>query len=120
MVCGKSFDTIREEITFNFLTTNPPGRRDNAYLRRRNAFQAGMLAGSFTFFHRGVLQAATCDGNYYEMAPNNSHSFPMQLGDSLPLGQTDRRSFDTTNYVRTEKLFQLFRILIQQILLFYV
>ena len=73
-VCGKSFDTIKEEILFNFLEqTHIDGESYQTRLRRKNAFQAGMQAGSFILVPRGVLQAAACHGNKYQVAPNDSH-----------------------------------------------
>ena len=73
-VCGKSFDTIKEEILFNFLEqTHIDGESYQTRLRRRNAFQAGMQAGSFILVPRGVSQAAACDGNQYHVVPNDSH-----------------------------------------------
>ena len=73
IVFGKSFETIREEITFNFLEqTHLVGETYNTRLRRRNAFQAGMLAGSFTVIPRGVSQAAACDGNSYQVMVNEN------------------------------------------------
>ena len=73
-VCGKSFDTIKEEILFNFLEqTHIDGESYQTRLRRRNAFQAGMQAGSFILVPRGVSQAAACDRNKYQVAPNDSH-----------------------------------------------
>ena len=73
-VCGRSFDTIREEITLNFLEqTDIDGELYHTRLRRRNALQAGMLAGSFIHIPRGVSQAAACDGNRYQVAPSDSN-----------------------------------------------
>ena len=65
-VCGKSFDTSREEFLFNSLEqTHIDGESYQTRLRRRNAFQAGMQAGSFILVPREVSQAAACDGNKY-------------------------------------------------------
>ena len=73
-VCGKSFDTFKEEILFNFQEqTNIEGESSQTRLRWRNAFQAGMQAGSFILVPRGVSQAAACDGNKYQVARNDSH-----------------------------------------------
>ena len=44
-VCGKSLNTIKEELLFNFLKqTHIDGESYQTRLRRRNAFQAGMQA----------------------------------------------------------------------------
>ena len=52
-LCGRSFVTIQEEITRNFLEqTHIDGVSYHTRRRRRNAFQAGMLAGSFILVHR--------------------------------------------------------------------
>ena len=48
IVCGKSADTIKEEITFDYLErTHIAGESNVARLRRRNGFQARMHAGFF-------------------------------------------------------------------------
>ena len=43
-----------------------------ARCKRREAFQAGMAAGSFSLILGGVSQAAACDGNRYQIAPNDT------------------------------------------------
>ena len=73
-VCGKSFETIKEEILFNFLEqTHIDGESYQTRLRRRKAFQAAMQAGSFILVPRGVSQAPACDGNKYQVATNDRH-----------------------------------------------
>ena len=48
VVCDKSFDSIKKEITFDYLErTHMTDEKYLARLRRRKAFQAGMAAGSF-------------------------------------------------------------------------
>ena len=54
-VCGTFFDTIKEEITFDYLErTHMTDETYLARLRRRKAFQAGMAAGSFVLVPGGV------------------------------------------------------------------
>ena len=72
--CGKSFDTIKEEIMINYLEQiHIDAEFYHTRLKRRNAFQARMQAGSFIFVPRRTSQAAACDGNKYQVAPNDSH-----------------------------------------------
>ena len=69
-VCGKSFDTVKEEITFDYLErTRMTDVTYLARLRGRKALQAGMVAGSFILVPGGVSQAAACDGNHYQIVP---------------------------------------------------
>ena len=47
-MCGKSFGSMKEEITFDYLErTHMPGETYLTRERRRDAFEAGMSAGSF-------------------------------------------------------------------------
>ena len=69
--CGKSFGSIKEEITFDYLErTHMPGETYLARMRRRDAFEAGMSGGSIILIPGGVSQAPACDGNGYQVAPN--------------------------------------------------
>ena len=68
-VCGKSFAaaSIQEEITLGYLeATHEPGENYAQRIRHRNAFLAGMRAGSVIFVPGGVSQAAACDGIFYQ------------------------------------------------------
>ena len=48
VACGESFDHTKEEDTIDFLEqTHQHGENYNQRLRGPNAFQAGMLSGSF-------------------------------------------------------------------------
>ena len=72
-VCGKSFATTQEEITLGYLEqTHIPEENYAQRIRRRNAFLAGMRAGSVTLVPGGVSQAAACDGILYQIAAGNS------------------------------------------------
>ena len=63
VVCGKSFQAIKEEVTLGYLeSTHIPGETYEQRQSRRRAFQAGIKAGSFIIIPRGVLQATACDG----------------------------------------------------------
>ena len=67
-VCGKSFATIQEEITLGYLErTHSPEETYAQRIRRRNAFLAGMNAGSVILVPGGVSQAAACDGILYQI-----------------------------------------------------
>ena len=80
MICGKSFATIKEEITFDYLErTHQVGESHAERLRRRNAFEAGMNAGSFILVPGGVSQTAACDGTRYEVASDDCGSLPLPL-----------------------------------------
>ena len=76
-VCGKSYATIQEEITLGYLEkTHIPEENYVQRVRRRNAFQAGMRAGSVILVPGGVSQAAACDGNYYQIPSVDDLSNP--------------------------------------------
>ena len=85
-VCGKSFGSIKEEITFDYLErTHMPGETYLARMRRRDAFEAGMSAGSFILIRGGgVLQAPACDENWNQVAPNTCGDLSVPPG-VLPL-----------------------------------
>ena len=69
-VCGKSFAMIREEITFGYLeSTQEPDGNYAQRIRRREAFQAEMRAGSLILVPRGVSQA--CDGVFFQTPARN-------------------------------------------------
>ena len=77
VVCGKSFQAIKEEVTLGYLeSTHVPGETSEQRKSRRRAFQAGIKAGSFIIIPRGVSQAAACDGTLYQVGPDNDGSNP--------------------------------------------
>ena len=77
MVCGKSIIDIREEITLRYIEqTHIPGETYEQRIARRDAFQAGMKAGSFILVPRGVSQAAACDGNMYQVMTEGYEHLP--------------------------------------------
>ena len=85
LVCGKSADIIQEEVTFNYLEkTHRAGESYETRQRRRHAFQAGMQAGAFVLVPRGLSQTAACDGNNYQIAPNEANGLYLPTG-VLPL-----------------------------------
>ena len=66
VVCGKSFQAIKEEVTLGYLeSTHLPGETYEQRQSRRRAFEAGMKAGSFIVIPLGVSEAAACDGILY-------------------------------------------------------
>ena len=75
-LCGKSFATIQKEITLGYLEkTHIPERTYAQRIRSKNAFLAGMSAGSVILVPGGVSQATACDGIFYQIpagdnAPN--------------------------------------------------
>ena len=76
-VCGKSYAAIQEEITLGYLEqTHIPEEIYIQRIRRRNAFQARMKAGSVILVPGGVSQAAACDGNYYQIPSVDDLSNP--------------------------------------------
>ena len=76
-VCGKSFATIQEEITLgNLEQTHIPEENYAKRIRRRNAFLAGMRAGSVILVPGGVSQAAACDGILYQISAGNNEPNP--------------------------------------------
>ena len=67
-VCGKSFATIQEEITLGYLEkTHVPEETYAQRIRRRNAFLAGMSAGSVILVPGGVSHCTACDGIFYQI-----------------------------------------------------
>ena len=77
VVCGKSFQAIKEEVTLGFLeSTHVPGETYEQRQARRRAFEAGMRAGSFIVIPRGVSQAAACDGISYQVGPEDDNTNP--------------------------------------------
>ena len=76
-VCGRSYTTIQEEITSGYLEkTHYPAENYIQRIRRRNALQAGMRAGSVILVPGGVSQAAACDGNYHQIPSVDELSNP--------------------------------------------
>ena len=85
LVCGKSADIIHEEVTFDYLErTHRAGESYETRQRRRHAFQAGMQAGAFVLIPRGLTQSAACDGNSYQIVPNEISDMHLPAG-VLPL-----------------------------------
>ena len=85
LVCGKSADMIHEEVTFDYLErTHRAGESYETRQRRRHAFQAGMQAGAFVLVPRGLSQSTACDGNSYQIVPNEMSDMPLPAG-VLPL-----------------------------------
>ena len=78
VVCGKDYPAIKEDITLGYLEkTHFPGESYESRLAKRNAFEAGMKAGSFILVPRGVSQAAACDGLTYQITPENDMTAPL-------------------------------------------
>ena len=79
-VCGNSFDTIKEEILFNFLEqTHIDGESYQTRLRRRNAFQAGMQAQAPSFLSPGEcrrLPPATVTSTKWPLTAVTCLSYP--------------------------------------------
>ena len=85
LICGKSADIIQEEVTFDYLErTHRSGESYETRQGRRHAFQAGMQAGAFVLIPRGLSQAAACDGNNYQVTPNEASEMYLPTG-VLPL-----------------------------------
>ena len=79
VVCGKDYPSIKEEITLGYLeATHVPGESYESRLTKRNAFEAGMKAGSFILVPRGVSQAAACDGLMYQITPESDTNVPIR------------------------------------------
>ena len=77
VVCGKSFQAIKEEVTLGYLeSTHIPGETYEQRQSRRRAFEAGMKAGSFIIVPRGVSQAAACDRILYRVGPEDDNTNP--------------------------------------------
>ena len=77
VICGKSSADIKEEITLGYLEqTHIPGETYEQRIARRDAFQAGMKAGTFILVPGGVSQAAACDGILYQMMPEGNETPP--------------------------------------------
>ena len=71
-VGGKSLATIKEEITLGYLERTHSSEETYAQrMGRRNAFLAGMNAGSEILTPGGVSQAAACDGILYQIPAGN-------------------------------------------------
>ena len=85
LICGISADIIQEEVTFDYLEkTHRSGESYETRQRRRHAFQAGMQAGAFVLVPRGLSHAAACDGNNYQVTPNEASEMYLPTG-VLPL-----------------------------------
>ena len=85
VVCGKSADIIQEEVTFNYLERkHRAGESYETRQRRRHAFQAGMQASVFVLVPRRLSQTAACDGNNYQITPNEASGLYLPAG-VLPL-----------------------------------
>ena len=77
VVCGKDYPANKEEITLGYLErTHVPGESYESRPTKRNAFDAGMKAGSFILVPRGVSQAAACDGLLYQITPEDGLDAP--------------------------------------------
>ena len=78
VVCGKDYPAFKEEITLGYLErTHIQGESYESRLAKRNAFEAGMKAGSFILVPRGVSQAAACDGLTYQITPESDMTVPL-------------------------------------------
>ena len=78
VVCGKDYPAIKEEIILGYLEkTHFPGEPYESRLAKRNAFEAGMKAGSFILVPRGVSQAAACDGLTCQITPEGDMTAPL-------------------------------------------
>ena len=76
-MCGKRYPAIEEEITLGDLeSTHIQGETYEMRMAKRNAFQAGMNAGSFILVPRGVSQATACDGLLYQVTPEDDLNIP--------------------------------------------
>ena len=77
VVCDKSIEDIRAEITLGYLEqTHIEGETYEQRAARRDAFQAGMKAGSFILDPLGVSQAVACDGILYQITPESDRTNP--------------------------------------------
>ena len=77
VVCGKDYAAIKEEITLGYLErTHVAGESYETRLAKRDAFEAGMKAGSFILIPRGVSEAAACDGLLYQITPEDDSNVP--------------------------------------------
>ena len=83
VVCGKSYEEIREIAALNFLESTAMSIETyNERQRRREAFMAGMETGTVLLVP-GLSEAAACDGNYYQIsADGNNTNLPRGV---LPL-----------------------------------
>ena len=80
-VCGTSFATIQKENTLGYMEeTHVPEENIAKRIRRRNAFQVGMGAGSFVLVPGGVSQAAAFDGVFYQISAGNKAPNPSPGG----------------------------------------
>ena len=79
IVCGKSLAVIHEEITLGYLeNTHESGEIYGERIRRRNALQVDMKAGSVILVPGRVSQAAACDGIFYQIPARNNAPIPHQ------------------------------------------
>ena len=77
VVCGKSYTDMKEEITLGYLEqTHFAGETYDHRIARRDAFQAGMKAGSLTLVPRGVSQTAACDGTHCQVMLGSNKTLP--------------------------------------------
>ena len=77
IVCGRNYEQIKERAVRSYLeATTYRGESYGERLRRREAYFAGMDQATVLFVPRRVSQAATCDGNYYQILLEGDNTNP--------------------------------------------
>ena len=84
LICGKPYEQIVDEAVIDYLLqTEKRGETMETKQAKREAFLAGMTAGTFMFVPRGLSQAAACDGTLYTI--NTGTAIGRALPGTLPL-----------------------------------
>ena len=84
LICGRPYEQIVDEAVIDYLLqTEKRGETMETKQAKREAFLAGMTAGTFMFVPRGLSQAAACDGTLYTI--NTGTAIGRALPGTLPL-----------------------------------
>ena len=84
LICGRPYEQIVDEAVIDYLhQTEQRGESMETKQANREAFLAGMTAGTFMFVPRGLSQAAACDGTLYTI--NTGTAIGRALPGTLPL-----------------------------------
>ena len=65
-----------QKVTLSLESAHIQGETYETRMAKRNAFEAGMNAGSFILVPLGVSQATACDGLLYQVTPEDDLNIP--------------------------------------------
>ena len=80
VVCGRSVDAIkRKKLEWYMQRSTPSDEPEQVTRLRKEAYENGLIAGSFLFLTSAVSQAAACDGRTLTTTANDQQIAPGTL-----------------------------------------